>query len=227
MDEDGEYGAAPDVPGQAKSRQARAELETWLQGCEIRPAWEEMWRELLEQRTPLVGRDGELKLNERGQARVRRRWAWRVAAFIAWMCTPRAQREPKTLEELALLLGLASAGAFRQWRARDPGVDEMISRLPRQLLAGNLADVYAATVAVAVCHDPKGHPDRRLVFELTGVLSSRGATAVAVAGATAVPGLDLNFVTELEDDDLERLLDNLEAATGGGTDRAAAAARGR
>lgn len=213
--DDEEFGAGPNVPGQAASRAARGAIETWLQGCEARPAWEGVWRELMEQRAPLIGRDGELALNERGHARSRRRWTWRQAAYIAWMCTPKAQRTPGTLEELATLLGLKGAGAFRHWRARDKGIDEAISRLPRQLLAEHLVDAYAATVAVATSPDPKGHQDRRLLFELVGVLgASRGATAVAVAGTTATASVDLNFVAELGEEELDQLLDNLETATG-------------
>jgi hypothetical protein len=59
---------------------------------------------------------------------------------------------------------LKSASAFRNWRRRDPEIDDQVRSLPRRLLVEHLADVYAAHVAVATLPDPKATAERRLFF---------------------------------------------------------------
>ena len=168
-DFDGFEPPGGDIPADDESEDqptGRAVVDAWLQGVELPPAWVELWQELCEERAPILGRDGELALNERGQARTRRRWNWRQALYIAWMATPKKQREPETQQELADLLGLSSTGTFRNWRRTHPEMAERIQALPRERLITHLADVYDALVAVAVSRDPKGHQDRKLFLEL-------------------------------------------------------------
>lgn len=133
----------------------------------------------------MLGADGELVLNEAGQARVHRRWNWRQALFIAWMATPRHERQPTTLAGLADLLGLSSTGTFRNWRRADAEIDERIRALPKTLLLGHVADVYAALVAVASDPDPKAFQDRRLFLEIAGEYSPKGLQVSAEANASA------------------------------------------
>jgi hypothetical protein len=146
----------------------REKVDGWLLGVEKPPAWLELWRDLCDERAPVIGADGELALNARGEARVRKRWNWRQALYIAWMATPKHKREPKTQDELADLLGLASTGTFRNWRRAHPEMVERIQQVPRDLLVTHLADVYDALVYVARSYDPRAHPDRKLFLELVG-----------------------------------------------------------
>lgn len=159
----------------------QGDVETWLAGAERPPAWLELWRELCEERAPILGKDGELALNERGEARVRRRFNWRQALFIAWTATPKHLRTPATQNELADLLGLASTGTFRNWRRKYPEMDERIRQLPREMLITHLADVYDAMVAVATSPDPKATPERKLFLELVGEYTPRSEVKADVA----------------------------------------------
>jgi hypothetical protein len=181
-------GVSEHVPGQAESRRARTALDEWLKGRAEQPTWLTIWEELSAERAPVLGPDGELALNEKGQARVRQRWNWRQALYIAWMATPRHERSPATLAELADLLGLSSTGTFRNWRRAHPDIDERIRALPKMLLLGHVADVYAALVAVASDPDPKAFQDRRLFLEIAGEYSPKGLQVTAEANAHASLG---------------------------------------
>lgn len=188
-------GAELAVPGGDLTHPAaRAELDAWLAQREKELDWARYWRELCTERALVLGRDGEPVLNERGQARERLRWGWRKAAYIAWAATPKALREPKTLEELAQLLGLASAGTIRNWRRKDPGIAERIAELPRQFLAERVPDVMAALGMVASLPDPRAHQDRRMFLEMVGEYSPKGLDVRATAEAAA--GVDLGRFEE-------------------------------
>lgn len=190
MDED-DFPAGMTTPGQAESRTARAALDDWLAGQETPPAWVALWQELSAERV-----EG------------RRRWDWRKALYIAWSSVPRSQREPKTIEALADLLGLANTGTIRAWRAKDRGIDERIATLPRQLLLGHVADVYGALVEVASSADPRAHQDRKLFLELVGEYAQRSEVEVEVndvrerlarlLGADVVAGAETNGAGEFE-----------------------------
>ena len=198
-------GVSAHVPGQAESRQARADLDKWFHEQVEEPAWVPIWRDLIEERAPMLDRAGELLVNERGEARTKRRWNWRQALYIAWMATPKKQRQPETLEKLTPLLGLSSSGTIRNWRRNDPEIDERIRMLPKRMLFGHLADVYQALVTVATDADPKAHQDRRLFLELVGEYSPKGTTVLAgEAGAPVYVDLTHELGT-LADEDLDAL----------------------
>jgi hypothetical protein len=179
-----------DVPGgDLAHAAARAELDAWLAERAQALEWADYWRELCAERTLVLGRDGEPVLNSRGEAREKLRWGWRKAAYIAWSSTPKTKREPKTLEELARLLGLSSAGTIRNWRRKDAGIAERIAELPRQFLAERVPDVMEALGRVASWADPRAHPDRRMFLEMMGEYSPKGLDVRATAEAAA--GVDL------------------------------------
>ena len=216
--EDEDFPAGPDVPGQAESRAARMELERWLTEQTELPAWFALWEELVSERAPLVGRDGELLLNVRGEVRTRRRWDWRKALYIAWSSVPKSKREPKTLEQFVALLGLSSSGTIRNWRAHDPGIAERIAALPKTLLMDHVVDVYDALVTVATMHDPRAFNDRRLFLELAGQYAPKGS--MTLTGAEDGPvGIDMTYgIRNLSDDDLatlDRIASRLAGGAGG------------
>lgn len=211
-----DFPASEQTPGQAESRAARGELERWLQQQTEPPAWFTLWNELRDERVALMGPEGQVLFDERGEVRTRRRWDWRKALYIAWSCVPKHLRAPKTLEELCSLLGLASTGTVRNWRRKDPGLAERIAELPRSLLLNHVADVYDALVSVASSADPKAFNDRRLFLELTGQYAPKGAVVVSGPEGGAVP-VDFTYgLAELSDEELESLDRIAGRLTGGG-----------
>lgn len=203
--DEGDFPASESTPGQAESRAARKQLDCWLKEQTARPAWFDLWNELREERGPMMGPDGEVLLNERGEARTRRRWDWRKALYIAWSSLPRSLRQPETLEKLADLLGLRNTGTIRNWRRTDPEIEERVAELPRRMLLGHVADVFQALVTVASSADPKAHPDRRLFLEMAGEYSPKGSLALSGPDGGAVP-LDLRHgLGELAEDELDAL----------------------
>lgn len=156
---------SPLAPGQAESRLAKRDLDRWLAALQERreapPAWLEFYDALLDERTE----DG------------RRRWDWRKALFIAWSCVPRQQRQPRTLTELAGVLGLRPS-SIRKWRSHDPEIVARISSGPREMLLDHVADVMQALVDVASMADPKAFQDRRLFLEITGNYHPSAALAL-------------------------------------------------
>lgn len=158
------FTAPAAAPGQAESRASKARLDGLLDARRERPnaawemaspepvAWEAMYYDLLAEKT------------EQGQAR----WDWRRALYIAWNCVPSSKRWPKYEIELIELLGLSNTRTIRQWKEKDPEIEERIAAGPKRLLLGHVADVMEALVAVATLPDAKAHQDRKLFLEMTG-----------------------------------------------------------
>lgn len=95
-------------------------------------------------------------------------WPWRVAAYIAWASTPKKQRVPKTMNELAETLGLTSPRAIHTWRGKYPTIDSIVSLEQAAPLYEHRRDMIDALVASATEPDYKGHNDRKLAFEMMG-----------------------------------------------------------
>jgi hypothetical protein len=96
-------------------------------------------------------------------------WNWRVAAYIAWASSPRANRMPRTQDELARThLGLTSDRAINTWRRKNPVIDETVALLQAAPLWEHRAEIYEALISVATSHEYKGHNDRKLALELLG-----------------------------------------------------------
>lgn len=106
--------------------------------------------------------DAYINLREQG-------WPWRTAAYIAWAATPRTERQPATVAELAQnVLGLRSPRVISQWRRKNPGIDEAVALLNVPELMKHRGEVLRALVTVAASEDYKGHADRKLFLEMTG-----------------------------------------------------------
>lgn len=124
-------------------------------------------------------------------------WPWRVAAYIAWAASPRRERWPETLEDLASeVLGLTSARQIFKWRRKNPAIDEMVAMLQVAPLWEHRRDVFNALVQVASEPDYKGHADRKLFFEMLGDYVPR-----ARVDARLRPG-------EVDEDDLQAMSDD-------------------
>ena len=154
------------APGQDVSRLKKRELDQHLAGLQAQdvapPTWMELYDALLDER------------DEEGK----RRWDWRKALFIAWCCTPKEERDPKTLGGLARRLGVATS-TMREWRYKDPEIERRISELPRLLLMEHVASVYQALATLASTPDPKTFQDRRLFLELTGQYSPKAGVILS------------------------------------------------
>jgi hypothetical protein len=95
-------------------------------------------------------------------------WPWRVAAYIAWASSPKIGREPKTLADLANVLGLTSPRTIHHWRETNPAINEVIATLQAAPLMEHRRDVFDALVRSASDGDHRSNPDRKLFLEITG-----------------------------------------------------------
>jgi hypothetical protein len=95
-------------------------------------------------------------------------WPWRVAAYIAWASSPKIGREPKTLADLASVLGLTSTRTIHKWRENNPAINEVIATLQAGPLMEHRRDVLDALAKAASDSDHRNNPDRRLYLEIIG-----------------------------------------------------------
>lgn len=154
------------TPGQQESRAARPHFEVWLatdEDAERREKFGSVYRSLLAERVT------------REDGRLAPRWDWRKAVFITWSLLPPALRRPRFQQDLAELLGLTSADAFRKWRQHDPEIDERIRTLPVSLMSEYVPAVLDALVTVASERVAAGHQDRELFLEMVGLYKKRSS----------------------------------------------------
>jgi hypothetical protein len=110
----------------------------------------------------------------RYQQLARQRIPWRIAVYIAWASIPKADRLPKTQDELAKqVLGLTSDRVLITWRAKYPDIDKMIAQLQSNELFEHRADIFEALIKSASDPNYKSHQDRRLAFEMLGDYSQK------------------------------------------------------
>ncbi len=99
---------------------------------------------------------------------------WRKAVYVAWRICPKSIRWPKTIEELATdILGLSSARTIRKWHQNDPRIEEFIGKWRMKPVMDRLSDSLDAMFAMAAKHTPEGNRDRRLHFEVAGIIKVR------------------------------------------------------
>lgn len=205
FDDEGAFPAPENVPGQqvsrnaykrflentglAKDKELQAELANdGIWGNKDSIEWLEMWRQL------------------RAEG-----WDWRKAAFIAWSATPTDKRWPKTLGELAItVLGLRSDRTVRMWREKHPNIEERISQLLISEFMDARAGVIRQSIHVAQTEAGPGFNDRQMILKVTKTL--RDQVEVSGPGGGPVVMADAVQLGELTDDELERVIDNLQAA---------------
>lgn len=145
LDMEPETEAEWETPEQVRERLKAAHL-AFLQ-MEPKPEWMEEYEELIE-----AG------------------WGHKVAVYIAWASCPKGKRTPRTIGEVAGLLGLNSPRVIYQWRKENPVIDETVTLMQAAPLFQHRADVIGALVEAASNGDYKYAPDRRTYFNLTGDL---------------------------------------------------------
>lgn len=213
------FTASPNVPGQQMSREYKPLFEAWLNGLlerrdeddphgVRRRFYEEftlLYQELLNEREAVLDEHGEPVKDKRGKVKTRLVRDWRKAAYEAWSSLPSSMRQPKTLTELADQLGLASASTIRHWRRNDPEIETRFKERLTGRLLDYAPDVLMAMVAVASDPDSKGHQDRKLFLEMTGMLSNASTVDATVHIKTDEP---------LDDEEQAAVAAALKAAAG-------------
>lgn len=106
--------------------------------------------------------DDYLKLIEQG-------WPWRTATYIAWASSPKENRFPRTLKELATeILGLTGPRVIYVWREKYPTIDQVVALMQAAPLYEHRRDVIEALIKSARDPDYKSFNDRRLFLEMIG-----------------------------------------------------------
>ena len=106
--------------------------------------------------------DDYLKLIEQG-------WPWRVATYIAWAASPKENRFPKTLKDLATdVLGLTGPRVIYKWRENHPTIDQVVALMQAAPLYEHRRDVIEALIKSAKDPNYKSFNDRRLFLEMIG-----------------------------------------------------------
>lgn len=112
-------------------------------------------------------------------------WPWRVAVYIAWAASPKSNRWPRTLNELATqVLGLASSRRIHTWREKHPAIDETVAILQAAPLFEHRRDVIDALVEMARTPDYKAFNDRKLFLEMTGDYTPKSKLEVGKSAET-------------------------------------------
>lgn len=96
-------------------------------------------------------------------------WTWRKALYIAWAKLPVRGRWPRTMEELAGVMGLRSSRAIRGWRQKNPGIDYIVNLGRAQAVTERTMAVLNKAHEVAIGEGYKGHNDRKLLLGIDGV----------------------------------------------------------
>jgi len=202
------FPAAAKVPGQAESRKAyerfmentglakeqktRAELAVegvWLT-MEQPPTWLEMY----------------LQLRAKG-------WDWRKATFIAWSACPTDKRWPKTLSDLAItVLSLKSDRTIRQWRDKDPKIDEEISKLLIAEMMDHRQGAIQAMIKVAETPEASGFNDRQMLLRITKVIVDKSQVELSGPGGGPMEHSGVGEFSGMSDDELEHVIANLQTA---------------
>lgn len=144
--------------------------------------------------------------------KLRERWDWRKAAFIAWSVMPSEKRLPPTQRALAVdVLGLKDDRAIRKWRENDPEIEQAIEAARLDMAGDALNDVLAAWAEVAAMREPAAQRDRITFLEWKGVYKGAG---VRVGGMEGAPlSIIRSDFGDLSDADLDGVIANLLIAS--------------
>lgn len=135
-------------------------------------------------------------------------WPWRVATYIAWQASPKANRYPKTQEALAVnVLGLTSDRAISKWRKNNPCIDETIAIMQAAPLLSHRRDVFTALIESAADPSFHGSQDRKTVLTMTGDYVPHQKVELEKKPGSPV---------EMSDAELDEEIRRLEAKNGNG-----------
>lgn len=95
-------------------------------------------------------------------AMVKQGFRWREAAFVAWSILPKESRQPKTKQELAVLLG--TSGATISGMEKDRRLIVMRLKLAQLAYVDHLPDIINASIEVASKASYKGTSERNNII---------------------------------------------------------------
>lgn len=131
-------------------------------------------------------------------------WPWRVACYIAWAASPKINRWPATLKDLATdVLGLTTPRVVYTWRKKQPGIDTVVAMMQAKPLFEHRRDVLAALVEMASTPDYKTFNDRKLFLEMTGDYIPKSKLELGKSGKS-------DDLAEKSDEELRRWLSDDE-----------------
>ncbi len=96
-------------------------------------------------------------------------WDWRKALYIAWARLPREARWPKSLGELASVMGLLSDRTIRKWRYQNPEIDRLVQEEMLARVGERTAEVLNALADLASRPDYKSTRAMELYLRVHGV----------------------------------------------------------
>lgn len=124
--------------------------------------------------------------------------SWRIACYVAWEASPKIERWPSTLEELATrVLGLTSARQIYVWRKKFPHIQDAISMLQAAPLWESRAEDFRILneASKKAEDDYKFFPYLKMKLEMRGDYQPRTRLDHGVAvdddDASAVPDSEL------------------------------------
>lgn len=102
-------------------------------------------------------------------------WYWRDACYIAWKGTPKAFRNPETLDDLAKLIGFTSRRSITSRLATNPAIRVRAAKQVAATAFDAVDEVWQALIDSASDRNYKSHPDRKLFMEMTGQYTPKQA----------------------------------------------------
>lgn len=129
---------------------------------------------------------------------IQKGWSWRKAAYIAWSALPAGERLPKTLGELANMLGLSSAKTIAKWRQGNPAIDLQVAQISMAYLANHAPAIVEALVISASDPGYKHAPDRRVALQMLGLFKEQSSIGLHTdKGDSPVDGASYEELAEL------------------------------
>ena len=125
-------------------------------------------------------------------------WYYLDAAYIAWKSLPKDSRSPRTIEELANILGVSKSTISKR-RQKNPEIE---ARANMALMASSflerMDDVVEALLSSAATPSYKNHPDRKLALEMGGLYTPKQSIDLTARA-------DERDLAEMKEEELRRL----------------------
>lgn len=99
-------------------------------------------------------------------------WDADKGLVMAWRAVPRAYREPKTILEVAGLLGVSDR-TIRKWFYNNPHMEARLKKIQFQYVLDRIPEAMEAMAEVAAQVDPRAHPDRKTMLAMAGYVVGR------------------------------------------------------
>ena len=116
---------------------------------------------------------------------------WRVAVYVLWAALPSDRRVPGTQGELAVMLGLKSDRAIREWKRARPELQEFIAALQVKALVDARPRVIEALIESATTPSYRNHHDRAMALRMLGLLRDEMGLTVRQAAVEEMSEAEL------------------------------------